>query len=126
MKKIIIFTLIFISLASFSFTEETKQAKVVEVQAGQGFTITLKANAATGYQWQFVKPLDENLVQLISSKYLTDKTKLVGAGGKQVWVFKAMKPGQTTISLKYVRSWEKNTPLQNEESFVVVIKQQLK
>lgn len=98
----------------------------MEAQAGQNFTIILKANATTGYQWQFAKPLDENLVQLINSKYLADKTKLVGAGGKQVWIFKALKAGQANISFKYVRPWEKNTPPQNEESFVIVIKQQLK
>jgi inhibitor of cysteine peptidase len=126
MKKIIIFTLIFISLASFCFAEKSKQPKVIEAQAEQNFTIILKANPTTGYQWQFAKPLDKNLVQLISSKYLADKTELVGTGGKQVWMFKALKAGQTNISFKYVRSWEKNTPPQNEESFVIVIKKKLK
>jgi inhibitor of cysteine peptidase len=127
MKKIIIIIiLIFISLVSICFAEETKQPKVIEAQAGQNFTIILKANATTGYQWQFAKLLDESIVHLISSEYLADKTKLVGAGGKQVWIFKALKAGQTNISFKYVRSWEKNTPPQNEESFVIVIKQQLK
>ena len=123
MKKIILFTLVIVFLASFCFAEKSKQAKVIEVQAGQNFTIILKANATTGYQWQFAKPLDENLVQLISSKYLADKTKLVGTGGKQVWIFKALKAGQTTISLKYVRPWEKNTLPQNEEFYLVIIKQ---
>lgn len=123
MKKIIIFILIFIFLASFCFAQDLKKPKVIEAQAGQNFTIILKANATTGYQWQFAKPLDENLVQLISSKYLADKTKLVGAGGKQVWMFKALKAGRTNIAFKYVRSWEKNTPPQNEESFVIVINQ---
>ena len=123
MKKIILFTLVIVFRASFCFAEKSKQAKVIEVQAGQNFTIILKANATTGYQWQFAKPLDENLVQLISSKYLADKTKLVGTGGKQVWIFKALKAGQTTISLKYVRPWEKNTLPQNEEFYLVIIKQ---
>jgi Predicted secreted protein len=122
MKKIVLFVLVFVSVASFSFAGKLNQAKVIEAQAGQNFTIILKGNATTGYQWQFAKPLDENIVQLISSKYLADKTKLVGAGGKQVWIFKALKAGQTNISFKYVRSWEKNTPPQNEESFVIVIK----
>lgn len=123
MKKFILFVLVIVFLASFCFAEETKQPKVIEAQAGQNFTIMLKANATTGYQWQFAKPLDENLVQLTSSKYLANKTNLVGAGGKQVWMFKALKAGQTNISFKYVRSWERNTPPQNEESYLVIIKQ---
>jgi inhibitor of cysteine peptidase len=123
MKKIILFTLVIAFLASFCFAEKSKQAKVIEVQAEQNFTITLKANATTGYQWQLAKPLNESIVQLISSEYLADKTKLVGAGGKQVWIFKALKAGQTNISLKYVRPWEKNAPPQNEESYLIIIKQ---
>jgi len=123
MKKIILFALVFASLASFCFAEKSKQAKVIEVQAGQNFTIILKANATTGYQWQFAKPLDENLIQLISSKYLADKTNLVGAGGKQVWIFKALKAGQTNISFKYVRPWEKNTRPQKQEIYMVIIQQ---
>jgi len=77
--------------------QEPKQAKAIEVQAGQNFTITLEANATTGYQWQFAKPLDESAIQLISSEYLADKTRLVGAGGKQVWIFKALKEGRVNL-----------------------------
>lgn len=123
MKKIVLFVLVFASLASYCFAEKSKQPKVIEVQAGQNFMIIMKVNATTGYQWQFAEPLDESIVQLINSKYLADKTKLVGAGGKQVWIFKALKAGQTNISLKYVRPWEKNTPSQNESYYLVIIKQ---
>ena len=123
MKKFILIVLVSASLASYCLAQDLKQPKVIEVQAGQNFTIVLRTNLTTGYKWQFAKPLDESIVQLISSEYLANKTKLVGVGGKQVWIFKAIKAGQTDISFKYVRHWEKNTPPQNEESYLIIIKQ---
>ena len=122
MKKIILFTLVFVFLTSLCFAEEPKEAKVIESQVGNNFTIKLEANATTGYEWQLAKPLDEDIVQLISSEYLPDNSKLLGAGGKQVWIFKALKSGKATIYFKYVRPWEKKTPPENDKSFIIIIR----
>jgi predicted secreted protein len=69
--------------------------------------------------------LDRSALKLVKSEYISGKNKpnmRVGAPGKQVWHFKALKAGQTNIYFKYVREWEKNHPLQNEESYLVDIK----
>lgn len=118
---VIFLVLVFVCLSSFCFAEEPSQGKSIETQVGQSFTITLEANATTGYQWQFAKPLDESILRLISSKYLPDKTEIVGVGGKQVWIFQALKVGKTAVSFKYVRSWEKDNPPEKEESFEIII-----
>ena len=97
--------------------------KLMEVKAGEEFSISVYANPSTGYGWQLAEALDADYLALVSKEYLTKDTALVGAGCEQEWVFKALKAGQTNISLKYMRPWEKNTPPQNEESFVIVIKQ---
>lgn len=102
--------------------QEPREAKLIEIQAGENFTISLEANATTGYQWQFAKPLDESAIHLISSEYLADKTGLIGSGGKQVWIFKALKKGRWSVAFKYLRPWEKNTPPEKEESFIIIIK----
>ena len=104
------------------FAQEPQQAKTIEVQAGHDFTITLEANATTGYRWQFARPLDESAIQLVSSEYLADKTGLAGSGGKQVWVLKALKTGSSSITFRYIRPWEKNMPPEKEELFIIIIK----
>ena len=119
MRRIII--LVLLLLSSYTFAETNDMTNTIQATIGKEFVITLDANATTGYQWQFAKPLDESILQLIRSEYLPDKTELVGAGGKQVWVFKALNAGKTAISFKYVRSWEKNVPPVKEASFVVII-----
>lgn len=121
MKKIIFSILIFICSFSLCLAENPKQDKTINAQVGQEFTITLEANATTGYEWQLAKPLDESTFKLISSDYVTDKTNLIGAGGSQIWVFKALKAGEATISFKYVRPWEKDNPPAKEETFPINI-----
>lgn len=123
MKKFILSALVLVTLAPFCFAKEPGQNKSIETQSGQSFTITLEANATTGYQWQFAKPLDESLLKLVGSEYLPDKTELVGVGGKQVWVFQAIKAGKTVVYFKYVRPWEKNNPPEKEELFTITIRE---
>jgi predicted secreted protein len=48
-------------------------------------------------------------------------TRLVGAGGKEVWTFKAVSEGKTEIALKYFRPWETNVEPVEKTNFVVVI-----
>ena len=37
---------------------------------------------------------------------MAPETEMVGAGGQEVWTFKAIEPGETTIDMEYVRPWE--------------------
>jgi predicted secreted protein len=88
---------------------------------GREFTLTLESNRTTGYQWQPAKLPNEKILRLIRNEYRVPKTRLVGAGGKEVWTFKAVGKGKTEIFLKYVRPWEKNVPPVREAVFVIVV-----
>ena len=121
MKKIILSILVFTCSLSMCVAENSKPDKTIKVQVGHDFTLTLEANATTGYEWQFAKPLDKSSFKLISSNYLADKTNRVGSGGRQIWILKALKAGKKIISFKYVRPWEKRTPPVREESFIIIV-----
>ncbi|MBP6915557.1 MAG: protease inhibitor I42 family protein [Smithellaceae bacterium] len=122
MKKRIILGTALIILASFYFARANGQSEPIVLKAGDSFTVTLRANASTGYQWQLKTPLDESILQLIDSKYIPYKSRRIGADGKQLWTFKALKTGQATIFFKYVRSWEKDLPPQREQSIKIIVK----
>jgi inhibitor of cysteine peptidase len=96
-------------------------AKSIEVTNGQEFSIELDANATTGYQWQLAEPLNNSLLELLSTEYRVSETGLVGAGGKEIWKFRAVDQGKTMISMKYIRPWEKGTPPVKNVQFQVVI-----
>lgn len=104
-KFLVVFVfLTFIALPAFS--EEYKMTAYV----GDNFKIEVASNATTGYQWQISEPLDKNIIELVSSEYISPKTNLTGAGGKEIWVFRAVKKGKTKISLSYARPWESVPP----------------
>ncbi|MEW6270914.1 MAG: protease inhibitor I42 family protein [Thermodesulfobacteriota bacterium] len=73
---------------------------------GERFTIELEANHSTGFEWQLGKPLDEDVVTLVETRYETAPGAAPGTGGKEVWTFGAVGPGWAKIDLVYRRPWE--------------------
>lgn len=96
-------------------------AKPVNVAVGREFTLTLESNRTTGYQWQLAKSPDETVVKLIGNRYELPDSRLIGAGGREVWAFKAVGKGKTEVDLRYVRPWEKDIPSAKEAVFSVVV-----
>ena len=92
----------------------------IKVKAGQILAVRMESNPTTGYGWQLSKTLDNNIV-LVTNAYIPPDSKLIGAGGHEVWTFKAIELGSAEISLKYVRPWEKNQPARTNV-FTVIVK----
>jgi len=91
----------------------------IKVKAGQKFIIRMESNPTTGYSWQLSKDLD-NIIVLVNNTFIPPDSKLCGAGGHELWTFKAIEPGQTNIIIKYVRPWEKNQPARTNVFTVIV------
>lgn len=100
----------------------TDPARPLTVSPGEKFFIVMASNRTTGFSWQIAKPINEKVVKLLGSEYFPAKSDLVGAGGKEVWTFTAVAAGQTTISLKYIRPWEKGKPPKQEAAYTVIVR----
>jgi predicted secreted protein len=94
--------------ADTGFTDPAK-AIMVSAKASQ-FSIVLHANPTTGYMW-FLEKYDPNFITVVNHLYQppTD-TRLVGAGGKDIWVFKLnpaafSAPHMLKINMVYARPW---------------------
>jgi uncharacterized protein YggE/predicted secreted protein len=81
----------------------------IEATINERFNVTLASNPSTGYHWQ-VSGIDETAARLVDDEYLEPDSSLVGAPGRQVLTFEALKEGETTIELEYVRPWEPDNP----------------
>ncbi|MCX5873792.1 MAG: protease inhibitor I42 family protein [Deltaproteobacteria bacterium] len=69
------------------------------------FRIVLSAaTGSTGYSW--FPNFDKSLLKLKKSWNEKPETKLIGASGKQVFVFIPLKPGKTKIEMTLKRPWE--------------------
>ena len=94
----------------------------IATRSGTVFKITIDSNPTTGYSWRLGAKPDARLVKPAGSRFIAPQTKLVGAGGKEVWTFRALKPGKTKLSLEYARPWEKNMKPAEIRVYEVVIK----
>jgi len=68
------------------FMKQQHISQEVEVSVGDSFTVTLCSNPTTGFEWESATP--------------------PGTPGQEVWTFKALKKGTSTVSIDYSRPWE--------------------
>ncbi|MDY0039216.1 MAG: protease inhibitor I42 family protein [Desulforhabdus sp.] len=104
-----------------TLSQTEHQPTSIQASPGEEFAITLQSNPTTGYRWELAAPLEEEVVKLVGNVYQSPETKLIGAGGQEVWTFKAVGQGEIIIQMKYVRPWEKDIPPVQTKQFKVVV-----
>ena len=86
----------------------TDSGQTISIGVNQEFVIVLGSNPTTGYEWQ--ESYDEAVLEMVGEKtYKPSKEAeegIVGAGGVEYFQFKAIKKGETEITLVYKRPWE--------------------
>lgn len=81
--------------------------KQVDVKTGAIITVKLCSNQTTGFKWADKANIsDASILQQIDHKYIAPGTNMPGAPGEEIWTFKAVNPGASTISMEYGRPWE--------------------
>ena len=90
------------------------------IGVGDTFHIVLEANPSTGFSWH-VGGVDTSILQTGKVKFRRT-AELLGAPEEQIMTFSALKSGNTTVDLRYMRPWEKQSRLQNYIINVMVAK----
>jgi predicted secreted protein len=102
MRKAMTLMLVALLLTSCNRTVEPSDPEVkIETRAGQEFKVLLSYNPSTGYHWEIVGELDENIVEFVSRDYRADEPVQPGSGGSDIFIFKAVGAGETIITLGY-------------------------
>jgi predicted secreted protein len=78
----------------------------IRVKAGAIIELSLKEQAGTGYRWEFDR-LDSQHFELLqtATRPLAEKHR-VGGPVLQTWRLKAKNPGESRLTLDYLRPWE--------------------
>lgn len=78
------------------------------IKVGDTFSIQLRSNPTTDYSWQLAEPFDKTRLEKVSNHYQADANpnRMVGVGGTETLMFKALKSGHAKIQVRYIRSWE--------------------
>lgn len=102
--------------------DASSSGKQVEIGVGGSFTVTLDSNVTTGYSWELKGISDTSVLEKTDNKYVAPTSNLMGASGKEVWTFKALKAGTTTLSMDYSQPWEGGQKGANSFNVIVVVK----
>ncbi len=101
----------------------TDEGQTIDIGVNQEFIIAIGANPTTGYDWEV--SLDETILELVEKTYKpaeeAEEYKVVGAGGVDYFRFKALKAGETEITMVYKRRWEEPTAQDETKVFTVNI-----
>jgi inhibitor of cysteine peptidase len=99
-----------IELTIDDFTAQKNMVKDIELIRPGSLIVTLGANPTTGYQWGDAVISDTAVVMEASHNFVEPKSEgsepVVGAPGKDVWVFDSKSAGTATIKMSYGRPWE--------------------
>jgi predicted secreted protein len=93
-----------------------QQGNNISIKKDQEFNLYLKSNPTAGYEW--IPIFNASNVKLVSHSF-KPSSMLMGASGRDTFVFKGMSLGTTLIKMLYKRSWENNSVA--EKKFVVSI-----
>jgi predicted secreted protein len=94
----------------------------VSLKVGAVLEVRLEANHTTGYSWVFAPAVNPVLMRqgkTVYQEHVAGST--VGAGGVEVWRFKAMKAGKQGLQFEYRRPWEKGSPPAKVVMFTVTV-----
>jgi inhibitor of cysteine peptidase len=112
MKQIFLLALICVGLLSFQSRMKVRQGEI--------FKVVLKANHSTGYSWQWENKTNESIIDSVYMDYVLSDKPLTGAGGNEIWEFRAKRRGDQKLIMEYKRPWEKEGAFEKREIFVRV------
>jgi inhibitor of cysteine peptidase len=98
--------------------------KEVELGVGSSLIVTMESNpSSTGFQWELTVISDETVLQKVDQKYEPPEPGgMVGAPGKEIWTFKGLKKGKSSILMGYSQPWEGGTKAVETFELTVVVK----
>lgn len=99
-----------VSISYDDFQTQKDVVKDITVTNGETVTVKLFSNATTGYQWgENAQISDPAVLEQVDHQYVApdNAERKMGAGGTEVWSFKTLKSGSSTIYTEYSRPWEK-------------------
>lgn len=81
----------------------------VKVETGTRFSLVLKANPSTGFEWEQTSG-DPRIAEPIGKPRFEPQARQPGAPGQRIFRFEAKQNGMTRLAFIYHRPWENKAP----------------
>ncbi len=102
---------VLIEISTDEFMAQNHIVREVALIPPGSLIVSLGSNPTTGFGWAEAAAISApSVIEQESHNFVGPQagggTPVVGAPGKDVWVFNSLKPGTATISMSYSRPWE--------------------
>lgn len=112
-----------VELSYEDFCTQPKYNGCVRLRIDGRLIVTLYSNPSTGFSWSELAQISNRTILMqIDHKWLPPTSDRAGAGTQQVWIFKTLKRGSSTIYLEYGQPWEGGTKAAFTFHLIVVVK----
>ena len=112
-----------VELSYEDFCTQPNYSGNIRLLIGGGLTVILYSNPSTGFLWSKLAQISNRTVLMqIDHKWLPATSDRAGASAQQVWTFKTLKRGLSTIYLEYSRPWEGGTKATRTFHLTIVVK----
>lgn len=108
--------------------QESDTGKEVNVAIGGTLTVELASNPSTGFKWELMSISDPGVLEKTGDEFEAAMIKraegsppIVGAPGRELWTFKALKKGKSQISMEYSQPWTGGTKGAKSFDLTVVV-----
>ena len=97
--------------------------KTVQVGVGGTVTLTLESNPTTGFSWNKLEDVDKSILKLEKNDYKQKSSPagMVGVGGRDTIVYRALKAGKAKIDLIYMQPWEPDSQFNTKYTVTVEV-----
>jgi len=87
---------------------EVDAGRNLVLRCGEMLVVQLPSNPSTGYSWRMLPFHQGLLAQCGEPGYepVRSSKRLVGAGGRETWKFRAVGAGSLKLTFSYARPWE--------------------
>ena len=87
-------------------TQNKQIVRSIELNQGDTLTLTLGSNPTTGFKWTEQTQISNKAILVQTHhEFVEPAANVLGAAGKEVWTYTALKSGTTEISAEYGRPW---------------------
>lgn len=94
-----------VTVGNDSFTQDSSYSGSVRLLAGGTLTIKLFSNGSTGYGWSNPAQLSApTVLEQTGHQFIPPAIPNPGAGGQEVWTFRAASRGNCIVYTEYKRS----------------------
>ena len=107
------------------FTKLQHISKEVELAVGDSFTVTLCSNPSTGREWELPQITDQTMLEQVDHKFVSPEYETPpppGTPAKEIWTFKVLKEGESTIFMEWSQPWESGVKAEWTFALTVVVK----